>query len=344
MQPISFVLFFLLLFSEVVFSQNTSIEADEASQDLGDIENVNSIKSKFVIKNITNKAVYIMRADARHGIDVTINNKKIAPNDTSTLSVSITPKKVGSFNENIKLVCSADAEPYILTVNGNILSINVDDKTACFYFNYPEKEEELVIIATTKDSLPKSKEQITPQQNNETIIDSSPTLDTSLYKSNNITFIIDISASMRDTMRLPLLKRALNNLFNVLRPNDLVSIVAYSDSAVILVNGLSGNNKEIFKNKVNDLIAKGPTMGGEAIIFSLDLAVKNYIANGNNQLFLITDGKFTFSDAHKQLWDIKIENHDIILSSIAVGNSEYAFKHLKELSEKTNGSFISIQS
>ena len=83
--------------------------------------------------------------------------------------------------------------------------------------------------------------------------------------------------------------------------------------------------------------------GNKAILFSLDVALKNYISNGNNQIILATDGKFRFYPDDQKLYLSKQGNKYVKLSTMAFGNDKDALKNLKEISEIGKGNFIHIK-
>jgi len=340
------LLILILLFKiTVVGAQNSTIETDYKVQDFGVLENINNIQSQFIIKNNSTKNLYVLRADTKFGIKVRINKKTIPPGDTSTLYVYIEPKTIGKLDEEINIVTSADALPYTLRVKGEIKSIKLDDKTACFYFNVPQKKR---VNAYQPIPLPVSNPQeiividtLTAQEEKAPVVIEE--LDRRIYKPNNITFLIDVSSSMKDSLKLPLMKESMYALISALRDIDNVAIITYSDSARIIKEGVKGDNKGVLNNCVSELKAKGPTMGAQAILFSLDVALKNYLDSGNNQLFLITDGVFKFADEYYEKWKEKVSDKQILLSIIALGKDEPAIAQLQAMATKRAGSFIRIK-
>ena len=62
--------------------------------------------------------------------------------------------------------------------------------------------------------------------------------------ASNLTFLIDVSGSMRYGSKLPLLKRAFKLLVNQLRAKDKVSIVVYAGAAGVVLEPTSGDKKE----------------------------------------------------------------------------------------------------
>ena len=69
------------------------------------------------------------------------------------------------------------------------------------------------------------------------------TLNTSKYAYNHIIFLIDVSTSMRNADKLPLLQASMLQMIAVLRPEDQVSIITYSTEAVVAVSNVSGAQK-----------------------------------------------------------------------------------------------------
>jgi Ca-activated chloride channel family protein len=139
------------------------------------------------------------------------------------------------------------------------------------------------------------------------------------------------------------MQNALHYLISALRPTDKISFITYADTVKLLRDGVSGNNKEDLNTVVSKLKARGGTKGKKAILYGLDLALKNYIPDGNNQLLLATDGKFRFYSEDQQIYAQKRGDKLIKLTTIAFGNDKDAIKNLKEIAEIGNGNFIHIK-
>jgi Mg-chelatase subunit ChlD len=335
--------FFILLtciVNDIAVAQNSLIFVDYPNQDIGTIEDVNSIQTEFIIKNTGSKNLYVLRADTKQNIKVRINRKMISAGDTSMLFANIELRETGRLDEEIKIVTSADALPLVLTIKGNIKSIKTDDKTACFYFNKVKRKNvsETVIIPMPSfklDTLRPTKKALPPQ--------SVEVLDRSIYKSSNITFLIDVSYSMHDSLKLPVMKEAMFALIKNLRDIDNVNIITYSKEPLIVREGVRGDKKETLNSAVNSLIAEGPTMGAQAILFSLDVVLNHFKAEGNNQLFLVTDGKFKYSDKLYEQWKQKIKGKNISFTVIALGDDVKAIQQLQEMTILREGTFIQLQ-
>ncbi len=356
-----FFIFVLISLFHPLFAQNSLIGVDEPNKDIGTQENIYKVKADYIIQNNQAKNLYLLRADALKGMTIRAAKKTIKPGDTTLIVVEFIPQQTGKFNEAINLVTSADGAPFKLSLSGNIKSIKTDDKTACFYFKKPNnagvKTTEPIVV--TEPTKPRDTSNKMPDNTTNTVIDnpiipvkpSEPAktknpneLDGDLYKPNNIIFLVDVSSSMKDTSKLKVMQYALHHLIEVLRPSDSVTFITYADSVKILREGLSGKDKEELNEVVDRLKAKGLTKGNKAILFSLDVALKNYISNGNNQIILATDGKFRFYPDDQKLYLSKQGDKQVKLSTMAFGNDKDAMKNLKEIAEIGKGNFIHIKS
>lgn len=354
-------IFVLITFFNSLFAQNSLINVDEANKDIGTQENIYKVRADYVIQNNQAKTLYLLRADALKGITIRAAKKTIKPGDTTLIVVEFIPQQTGKFNEAINLVTSADGVPFKMSLSGNIKSIKTDDKTACFYFKKPNnsgvKTSEPIVV--TEPTKPRDTSNKMPDNTTNTVIDnpvipvkpSEPAknknpneLDEDLYKPNNIIFLVDVSSSMKDTSKLKVMQYALHHLIEVLRPSDKVTFITYADSVKILREGLSGKDKQELNEVVDKLKAKGLTKGNKAILFSLDVALKNYIPNGNNQIILATDGKFRFYPDDQKSYLFKQGDKLVKLSTMAFGNDKDALKNLKEIAEIGKGNYIHIKS
>ena len=365
MKKLIFIFIFPVFFNQL-FSQNSLIGIEEQNKDIGIQENIYKVKADYIIQNNQAKNLYLLRADAQKGITIRAAKKTIKPGDTTVIFVEFIPTNTGKFFETINLITSADGVPFKISISGNLKSIKTDDKTACFYFKKPNntavKISEPIVISEsvkpkdTSNTIPDTTEKTLvkePVQKTETVnkpslneIKSEPNktlLDENLYKPNNIIFLVDVSSSMKDTTKLKVMQFALHHLIEALRPTDKITFITYADTVKVIREGLNGGNKNELNDAVNKLKAKGMTKGNKAILFSLDVALKNYISNGNNQIILATDGKFRFYPDDQKLYILKQGDKQIMLSTMAFGNDKDAIKNLKEIAEIGKGNFIHIK-
>ena len=167
------------------------------------------------------------------------------------------------------------------------------------------------------------------------------------YNPNNIVFLIDVSTSMKNPDKLPLLKSSMKKLTEVLRDIDQITIVTYSSSASVAMTTTNADNKQQILLLIDSLSASGWTHGVKGIETAYELIESNFITGGNNQIILATDGLFNNPDySQKDLFSLvedKASEH-IILSVIGFGKDNDAIKLMKRLAGRGQGSFIQIES
>lgn len=169
-------------------------------------------------------------------------------------------------------------------------------------------------------------------------------LDENLYKPNNLIFLVDISGSMRDPQKLPLLKESVFTLLEPIRPIDKISVIAYSSNAELVVPPTAGNRKEEIYTKLDTMQAGGTTAGSEGIRKAYELATASYIVDGNNRILLATDGAFRVSGKEREL----IENaaaseRPIYLTILAFDSESDDLGMLAALAKLGKGEAISIR-
>lgn len=161
----------------------------------------------------------------------------------------------------------------------------------------------------------------------------------------NLTFLIDVSGSMNNQNKLPLLKNAFKLLVNQLRDKDKVAIVVYAGAAGVVLKPTSGKNKEKIIEALNNLSAGGSTAGGEGIELAYKLAQENFSKKGNNRVILATDGDFNVgastNDAMEKLIVQKRES-GVFLSVLGFGYGNYKDDKLEILADKGNGNHAYI--
>jgi len=156
----------------------------------------------------------------------------------------------------------------------------------------------------------------------------------------NIVFLIDVSGSMQDENKLPLVKSSMKLLADQLRPDDKVAIVVYAGNAGLVLPPTSGNNKTAIKEAIDQLEAGGSTAGGEGIQLAYKVARDNFIKGGNNRIILATDGDFNVGLSSDDELVTLIENErksGIFLSVLGYGMGNYKDNKMQQLADKGNG-------
>lgn len=176
-------------------------------------------------------------------------------------------------------------------------------------------------------------------------VDVDPTLNVNLYSPNNVVFLIDASQSMNKPDKLPLLKKSMRELIEVLRDVDKVTIIAYNREPWVVLPTTSVTDKEAILAQIDSLTGKDWTNGVKGLEYAYDLIKENFIVGGNNQIILSTDGLFNSpnSDETDGLYKfVRREAMDtgIILSVIGFGDEPGARRLMKKLAVNGQGNFI----
>ena len=163
--------------------------------------------------------------------------------------------------------------------------------------------------------------------------------------ASNMVFLIDVSGSMEDENKLPLLKESMKVLVNELRSKDKVAIVVYAGSAGVVLPPTSGDDKETILDAFDELQAGGSTAGGEGIELAYKLAQQNFIKEGNNRVIIATDGDFNVGassdDAMEDLIESKRKS-GVFLTVLGFGMGNYKDSKMEILADKGNGNYAYI--
>ena len=163
--------------------------------------------------------------------------------------------------------------------------------------------------------------------------------------SNNLVFLLDVSGSMIDADKLPLLKKAFSLLVRQLRPQDRISMVVYAGAARLALPATSGANKTDILAAVSRLEAGGTTAGGAGIRLAYRLAREHFIQGGNNRLILATDGDFNVgvtSDGELVRMIEQERESGVFLSVLGFGAGNLKDSKMERLAGHGNGNYAYI--
>lgn len=158
--------------------------------------------------------------------------------------------------------------------------------------------------------------------------------------SSNLTFLIDVSGSMDNPDKLPLLKSAFKLLINQLREEDRIALVVYAGAAGLVLPSTTGENKVAILEAIDNLSSGGSTAGGAGIQLAYQVAKENFIPRGNNRVILATDGDFNVgtSDDDQLIELIKTyRNDDVFLSILGFGTGNYQDGKMQKIADAGNG-------
>lgn len=164
---------------------------------------------------------------------------------------------------------------------------------------------------------------------------------------SNLVFLIDVSGSMSDENKLPLLKASFKLLVEQLREQDRVAIVVYAGAAGLVLPSTSGSDKKKIIEALENLQAGGSTAGGEGIRLAYEIAKENFKKGGNNRVILATDGDFNVGESSNDAMEKLIEskrNDGVFLTTLGFGMGNYKDSKMEVLADKGNGNYMYIDS
>jgi Ca-activated chloride channel homolog len=159
---------------------------------------------------------------------------------------------------------------------------------------------------------------------------------------NNLVFLIDVSGSMEDENKLPLIKQSLRLLVDRMRVQDRISIVVYAGSSGVVLPPTSGHEKGRILGAIENLESGGSTAGGEGIALAYKIANGNFIKNGNNRIILSTDGDFNVGVSSDGELVRMIEDErktGVFLTVLGFGMGNFKDSKMEKLADAGNGNY-----
>lgn len=215
-------------------------------------------------------------------------------------------------------------------------AVRIEEMINYFDYDYPKPQNGEPFTANTEIAdcpwSPQHKLVHIGLQGKEIPVDNLP--------SSNMVFLVDVSGSMDEPNKLPLVQASLGMLVDQLREKDKVAIVVYAGSAGMVLPSTNGLNKTKIKEAINNLEAGGSTAGGEGIKLAYKIAKDNFVKDGNNRVILATDGDFNVGVSSDDELVRMIENErksGVFLSVLGYGMGNYKDNKMQQLADKGNG-------
>ncbi|HRI88911.1 MAG TPA: VWA domain-containing protein, partial [Candidatus Hydrogenedentes bacterium] len=162
-----------------------------------------------------------------------------------------------------------------------------------------------------------------------------------------LTFLIDVSGSMENAKKLPLLKESMLALAKKLRATDQLAIVTYSDSARTVLRPTPANHIEIIHDVIDGLSANGSTNGAGGIELAYNAAKEQFLENGLNRVVLASDGDFNVGETDNAALEQRIQDYaksGVFLTVLGFGVDNLQDDRLEMLANKGNGNYFYIDS
>lgn len=170
-------------------------------------------------------------------------------------------------------------------------------------------------------------------------------LPTDQLPPRNLVFLIDVSGSMDEENKLPLLKRSFGALLETLRESDTVSMVVYAGASGLVLPPTRGHRHGEIRGALDRLQAGGSTNGGSGIQLAYDIAKRSARPGSVNRVILATDGDFNVGTTSQSELVSLIERKretGTLLTVLGFGMGNYKDSMLEKLADKGNGNYAYI--
>jgi Mg-chelatase subunit ChlD len=163
----------------------------------------------------------------------------------------------------------------------------------------------------------------------------------------NIVLLLDSSGSMERADRVRIVQQALRVLASQLQPQDKLSVVTFSRTPRLWVDGIPGSQAGEVAQGLGGLTPEGGTNLEEAMNLAYNTAARHYLANGVNRVVLLTDGAANLGNVQPEALKQKVETNrrqGIALDCFGVGWEGYNDDLLEVLSRNGDGRYGFINS
>jgi Ca-activated chloride channel homolog len=163
--------------------------------------------------------------------------------------------------------------------------------------------------------------------------------------ASNLVFLLDVSGSMSDLNKLPLVKSSMKMLVDRLDKDDRVAIVVYAGASGVVLPSTNALNRAAIFDAIDALSANGSTNAGEGIQTAYKVAADNFIQGGVNRIILCTDGDFNVGITDQsQLVNLIAEKakSGVALTVLGFGMGNYKDSTIEKLADKGNGNYAYI--
>jgi len=270
------------------------------------------------------------------------NTEKYQENEINPVK-SVAQEAVSTFSIDVDTGSYSNIRRF-LNSNGQLPPVDaVRIEELINYFNYdyplPTGQHPFSVTTETVDS---------PWKNNAKVIKigiKAKDIDAKNLPPANLVFLVDVSGSMNDSNKLPLVKTTLRTLTEQLRPQDKVTIITYASGEKLVLEPTSGKEKDKILSVINKLQAQGSTSGERAIRMAYEEAEKSMIKGGINRILIATDGDFNVGITDfNTLKSMVAEKRKtgISFTTLGFGTDNYNEQLMEQLADAGDGNYSYI--
>ena len=274
--------------------------------------------------------------------NVVENTEKYQKTDQNPIRV-VTETPISTFSIDVDTGSYANVRRF-LADNGRLPpvdAVRIEELVNYFNYDYPQAQGKAPFSVTTEtvDS---------PWKENATIIKigiKAKDIASKELPPANLVFLVDVSGSMDESSKLPLVKKTLRLLTEQLRPQDKVTLITYASGEKLVLEPTSGREKDKILKAINELSAGGATAGEQAIQLAYKEAQKAFVKDGINRILLATDGDFNVGITNfETLKGLVAEKRKggVSLTTLGYGTGNYNEALMEQLADAGDGNYSYI--
>ncbi len=166
-------------------------------------------------------------------------------------------------------------------------------------------------------------------------------------KPSNLVFLVDVSGSMNQPDKLPLVKQSLKILTENLSAQDSVALVTYADDSRIILPRTGIDHRDRILAAIDQLEPGGSTAEASGLDTAYELAAASLKPGAISRVIVCTDGDANVGP-HDFAELLKIiegrAKQGVALSTIGFGMGNYKDAAMEQLADKGNGNNYYIDS
>ncbi len=163
----------------------------------------------------------------------------------------------------------------------------------------------------------------------------------------NLVFLLDVSGSMDEPNKLPLVKQSIAMLARQLGENDRIAMVVYAGAAGCVLPSITGDHQTEILDALDKLQAGGSTNGGQGIELAYQIAREHFVPGGVNRVILCTDGDFNVGTTSNEGLISLVEKNaksKVFLTCLGYGIGNYNDSMMEQITNRGNGTYGMVDS
>ena len=166
-------------------------------------------------------------------------------------------------------------------------------------------------------------------------------------KPSNLVFLVDVSGSMDEADKLPLVKQSLRILTQSLNEHDSVALVTYAGDSRVILPRTSIDHRDRILAAIDHLEPGGSTAMASGLDTAYEIAAQNIKPGTISRVIVCTDGD---ANVGPHSWEDMLKiiegraQQGVTLSTIGFGMGNYKDTAMEQLADKGNGNNYYIDS